>query len=161
MVKSRGMQHKFREWLRRYLLAETLGTTLALIFATVTYVHTHSYLVATGAGFVGEGIGFYGYLVVLELVTNGKAYRQLSIFRRLAAIVSKSSTNLIIEFAPAEIIDNIFIRPFLMFYMPQHIHPYALGFFVGKELADVLFYAFAIGGYEVKQRLNAKSRRPA
>lgn len=155
-MQNTTKQHRFKEWLSRYILGEVLGTLIALVFASVAYAHTHSYVVAAAAGFVGEGIGFYGYFGISELLTNHKAYAHLPFARRLLAIAGKSSTNLIIEFAPAELIDNIFIRPFLMFYMPQHITPYALGFVVGKVLADLLFYVFAVAGYELKKRLAAK-----
>lgn len=148
----RNTKNKFKEWLNRYAAAELLGTAIALCFASVSYYHTHSYVVGAGAGFIGEGIGFYGFFITAELLTNAKTYAKLPLIKRLKAIVAKSSTNLIVEFAPAEIIDNIFIRPFFMFYAPQHIKPYALGFLVGKIAADSLFYVFAITAYEFKKR---------
>lgn len=150
-----GMKHtdsKFREWLRRYALAELLGSAIALLFAYVSFRHTHSYLASAGAGFIGEGIGFYGFFIVRELLTNARAYQGLSFLRRMGAIVAKSGTNLIVEFAPAEVLDNFFLRPALMFAVPQYIHPYAFGFLVGKLAADAVFYCFAIAGYEVRKR---------
>jgi len=158
-VKPKTSKSKFKEWFSRYVFAEALGAAIAVGFAYVAFARSHSYAVAAGAGFVGEGIGFYGYFVTSELVSNSQAYRTLSLVKRLAAIIAKSSTNLIIEFAPAEIIDNIFIRPFLMFYIPQHLRPYALGFLTGKLAADVLFYVFAIVGYELKKRLQYGKQR--
>lgn len=151
-MASNKMHQKFQEWLARYVLAELLGTFLAVCFAYASFSASHSYIVAAGAGFVGEGIGFYGYMIIRELITNGKAYSALPLFRRLTVIITKSSTNLLVEFAPAEIIDNLFIRPFLMYYVPQHLTPYALGFIVGKLSADVVFYVFAITAYEIKKR---------
>lgn len=157
-MRTDKTKQKFTEWLRRYMVAELLGTLIALGFAYAAFHQSHSYVLAAAAGFVGEGIGFYGYFITSELVTNSRTYRGLRWTRRLGAIIAKSSTNLLIEFAPAEVVDNFFIRPFLMYYMPQHVRPYALGFVVGKFAADLLFYAFAICGYELKRRLN---RRPA
>lgn len=148
-------KQKFKEWFKRYIKAEILGTVIATSFAYFSFSHTHSYILAAGAGFIGEGIGFYGYFITSELLTNYKAYKELPLFKRLGAIITKSSTNLIVEFAPAEIIDNLFIRPLLMYYAPQHIKPYALGFVVGKFSADLIFYMFAVIGYEVKKRLRA------
>lgn len=149
-------KRKFKEWLARYFLAETLGTMLAVCFAYVVFRHAHSYVLAAGAGFLGEGIGFYGYFITSELATNHAAYKTLPLLRRLLAIISRSSSNLVIEFAPAEIFDNLFVRPFLMFYLPQHIKPYLVGFLIGKLAADILFYVFAIAGYEVKMRMRAR-----
>ncbi|MEO8863152.1 MAG: hypothetical protein ABI354_02405 [Candidatus Saccharimonadales bacterium] len=149
-------KHKFKEWLHRYLIAELLGTLLALGFAYISFVHTHSYIIAAAAGLLGEGIGFYGYFITAELVVNGKAYRSMPLLKRLSSIIYRSSTNLLVEFAPAEVIDTIFVRPFLMYYAPQHLKPYALGFIVGKFAADGIFYIFAISGYELKRRIRAK-----
>jgi len=152
-VKSNIGKSKFKEWLKHYFIAELLGTLISLAFAYISFRHSHSYVVAAAAGLVGEGIGFYGYFITKELLTNYNAYRTLSAFTKLKAIIAKSSTNLIIEFVPAEIVDSIFIRPFLMFYIPHHIQPYAVGFLIGKFLADILFYVFAIAGYEFNKRL--------
>lgn len=146
------MHQKFKEWFGRYLIAELIGTVVALILAYSSFAHSHSYALAAAAGFVGEGIGFYGYFIVRELLTNVAAYSSLPVLKKISRIIAKSSTNLIIEFAPAEIIDTIFIRPFLMFIVPQHVKPYAFGFIMGKFSADVLFYAFAIAGYEIKKK---------
>jgi hypothetical protein len=157
-VAPQDKKDKFKEWLSRYIVAELLGTLISVGFAYFFYVHSsHNYVVATAAGLIGEGIGFYGYFIVTELVTNGRLYKSLSLFKKIKAIVSKSSTNLIIEFAPAEIVDSIFIRPVLMFYVPHHIKPYALGFLVGKFSSDLIFYVFAIIGYELKKRIQSKT----
>lgn len=134
------------------MVAELLGTLIALGFAWATYSRTHSYVAAAGAGFVGEGIGFYGYFITTELWKHGLRTKGVPFHKRISIIVTKSSSNLLVEFAPAEIFDNLFIRPFAMFLVPQYIKPYALGFIVGKFAADILFYAFAILGYEAKKR---------
>lgn len=141
-----------KEWFRHYFVAETLGTLIALAFAWYTYEHTHSYIAAAGAGFVGEGIGFYGYFIITELWKHGLRTKGMPLHRRLWLVITRSSTNLIVEFAPAEILDNLFIRPFAMFIVPQYVKPYPLGFLVGKLAADVIFYGFAIAGYETRQR---------
>ena len=58
-----------------------------------------------------------------------------------------------VEFLPAEILDNFIIRPFAMFEAPHYIHPYPIGFLVGKFSADIIFYVFAIIGYESRKAL--------
>lgn len=155
---TKKIKKKFKVWLRRYIIAELLGTLIALGFASVAFSQSHSYLKAAGAGFVGEGIGFFGYFIISELVTNSKSYKSLPFYKRISRILAKSSTNLIVEFAPAEIIDNIFIRPFLMYTVPQYIKPYALGFIIGKLSADLFFYIFAIIGLEIKQHMHAPKK---
>lgn len=143
---------KKKEWLWRYVPAEILGTITALIGAWTVYAHTHSYIAATASGWFGEGVGFYGYFIIAELLANSKRYKQHKIIKRISLAVAAASTNLLIEFAPAEVLDNFIIRPFLMYLMPHYIHPYPVGFLVGKFSADIIFYALAIVGYESRKR---------
>lgn len=156
-MDHRPLKAKRKEWLRRYIPAEVLGTTLALAAAWVTFAHTHSFIAATASGWVGEGIGFYGYFITLELLAGSKRYSSRSPMRRVSLAITAASTNLLVEFLPAEILDNFIIRPYLMFLVPHYVHPYPLGFLVGKFSADIIFYALAIVGYEARKRWLGRS----
>lgn len=151
-MTKQDFKSKRREWLRRYIPAEVLGTMAALIGAWIAYSHTHSYVAAAASGWVGEGIGFYGYFITLELIQNAQFYQGRSFIKRISLAITTASTNLLVEFAPAEILDNFIIRPYLMYLVPQHIHPYPVGFLTGKFAADIIFYALAIVGYETRKR---------
>jgi len=146
-----SLRSKRREWLRRYIPAEILGTITALVGAWVAYAHTHSFVAGTASGWVGEGIGFYGYFIAIELTSNSRRYSQHSFIKRTSLAVAAASTNLLVEFMPAEVLDNFIIRPFLMYLVPHHVHPYPVGFLAGKFSADILFYALAILGYEARK----------
>lgn len=147
-----NLKSKRKEWLRRYVPAEVLGTITALIGAWVVYAHTGSFVAATAAGWFGEGVGFYGYFITSELVQNAKKYSRYSWIKRIPLAVGVASTNLLVEFMPAEVLDNFIIRPYLMYLLPHYIHPYPVGFLAGKFSADILFYALAIVGYETRKR---------
>lgn len=151
-MTTQTIRNKRSEWLRRYIPAEILGTITALIGAWSVYAHTHSYVAATASGWAGEGIGFYGYFITIELLSNSKRYREHRLVKRISLAIAAASTNLLIEFMPAELLDNFIIRPFLMYLVPHYIHPYPVGFLVGKFSADIIFYAFAILGYESRKR---------
>ena len=150
-MKHTKLKTKTRAWLSRYIPAEILGTIGALIAALVVYTHGHSYIAAAASGWVGEGICFYGYFVTTELLLNARKYRQRPLIKRVSLAVATASTNLLVEFLPAELVDSFIIRPYLMYLMPQYIHPYPVGFLAGKFSADVVFYAFAIIGYEARR----------
>lgn len=150
-VNNQKIKSKTREWLKRYIPAEILGTIGALVAASVVYSNSHSYIAAAASGWLGEGIGFYGYFISLELLSNSKRYSNYSFIKRIGLAISAASTNLLIEFAPAEVIDNFIIRPYLMYIVPQHIKPYGVGFLVAKFSADILFYLLAIIGYETRK----------
>ena len=152
-MNRQQLRSKRNEWLRRYIPAEIIGTTAALISAWLTFAHTHSYIAATASGWIGEGIGFYGYFITVELLANSKKFAQHSFIRRTSLAIRAASTNLLVEFMPAELLDNFIIRPFAMYSVPHYIHPYPIGFLVGKFSADIIFYALAIVGYEARKRL--------
>jgi hypothetical protein len=144
---------KTKEWLHRYIPAEVLGTVGALIGAWLVFTHTHSYIGAAASGWVGEGIGFYGYFITTELLAGSKKFKDQTVIKRIWLAISAASTNLFVEFLPAELFDNFIIRPYAMFIAPQYIHPYPVGFLVGKFSADLVFYVFAIIGYEARKRI--------
>lgn len=151
MNRSR-LKEKTREWLRRYIPAEILGTIFALAAAWLVYSRTHSFIAATAAGWTGEGLGFYGYFIVSELLFNARRYQAYPPVKRVSRAAAKASTNLVVEFMPAELLDNFLIRPLTMYSFPQFIHPYPVGFLAGKFSADAIFYLLAIGGYEARKR---------
>lgn len=151
-MDPRSLKTKRSEWLRRYIPAEILATSTALAGAWLVYARSNSYVAATAAGWVGEGIGFYGYFITLELTSNARKYSGHNIFKRISLAIAAASTNLLVEFLPAELLDNFIIRPFLMYLAPQYIHPYPTGFLAGKFSADIIFYGLAIIGYEARKR---------
>ena len=159
-MASEKFKSKTREWFRRYIPAEVLGTAGALLAAWLVYTHTHSYVVAAASGWVGEGLCFYGYFIITELVRGGRQYRQHRLIKRIALAIATASTNLFVEFLPAELFDNFVVRPYAMYLAPQYIHPYPLGFLVGKFSADILFYVLAILGYEARKRWFHHSAHP-
>lgn len=133
-------------------MAESIGTAFAVVAALITFTQTGSYISATAAGWLAEGIGFYGCMIIAELLTNHKRYAGHTFFKRLLRAAGASSANLLVEFLPAELVDSFFIRPFLMYAVPHFIKPYALGFLVGKLASDLLFYVLAIAGLEIRKR---------
>lgn len=137
----------FRIWFTRYLPAEIVGTSLALALATYTFFETDSYLLATAMGLAGEGFGFYGFIILRELIITNSKIKHLSPIRRFFKVTLVCTTNLLIEFTPAEILNTLFVRPVLLYLGPQYIHPYPLGFFLGKFGSDVFFYTIALCGY--------------
>ncbi|MCA9338376.1 hypothetical protein KC949_02360 [Candidatus Saccharibacteria bacterium] len=141
----------FRIWFYRYLPAEIVGTTLALLFASYTFMHTGSYLLATAAGLTGEGIGFYGFVIVRELITTSRSIKKASLLQRTRRTLRTTTANLLVEFTTAEILNTLFVRPVLLYTVPHYITPYALGFFVGKFGSDVFFYIVALGGYMLNE----------
>lgn len=150
-MERQRFKAKRREWLRRYIPAEVLGTIAALIGAWVVYAQTGSFVAAAATGWLAEGAGFYGYFITFELLKNNKRYSEHNFIKRIWLAAATASTNLLVEFLPAELLDNFIIRPYLMYLAPHYIRPYPVGFLAGKFSADILFYVLAIGGYEARK----------
>lgn len=133
------MKQKIKTWLKRYVPAEIAGTLFALGGATITYSITENQIAAAYAGTISENIGFYGAMAVTELVKHES--------KPLKAI-----RNLILEFGPAEILDTLVTRPFLMYVFPSILNNFPLGIAAGKIAADIIFYIPSIIAYELRKK---------
>jgi hypothetical protein len=147
-----ALKSKAGEWLRRYLPAEAIGACTALLGAAVSYSLLRSYLLAAIAGTIGEAIGFYGYFVIQGVRGHYHYHRHYRLSRRLQLVAVKTLRDLTIEFGVAEAFDSILIRPVLMYTAMHVINNLSAGLLAGKLAADLVFYGFAIVGYEIKTR---------
>jgi hypothetical protein len=143
---------KIREWASRYLPAEIIATVTALIGAFAGHYFSGSLIGAAVGGTIGENVGYYGYFVVLETRRHYAGHAQHPQLRRIFLTAVKTLRDLLVEFGPAEALDSLFVRPFCMYFGPQLVSNFTLGILLGKLAADVVFYAFAAAGYEVKKR---------
>jgi hypothetical protein len=142
---------KLREWCARYLPAEFVGTISAVTSAFVAYEWTGDRGIAAITGTLAENIGFYGVMAACEWrrqhVSRGSVLR--TSLRTLRVIST--------EFGPAEVLDSALLRPLAMYSGPFLTGEIATGSLLGKLAADAVFYALAIGSYEIVQR-RARSR---
>jgi hypothetical protein len=134
-----------REWLWRYGPAEVSGTVGAVLAATVAAAVAGAATTAY-AGAIGEAVAFYAVIVVRDLRTRTGSRR-----RTLAGLA--------VEFGPAEVADTLVVRPLAMYLGPLLVGHLAAGVLAGKLAADVVFYALAIVGYELRR--TAAARRAA
>ncbi len=145
---------KLLEWLRRYLPAEIAGTITALGAAYAVKEMTGSYITAAIAGSIAESIGYYGVASLREIIRYWEHHHHHATPRRLLLTGVHTLRDMLIEFGPAEVIDSIFIRPFLFVLIPKLLAGhYLFALLVAKLLADVFFYGIAIIGYEAKKKL--------
>jgi hypothetical protein len=75
----------------------------------------------------------------------------------LAAALGVSVRNLAIEFGLAELLDSLLLRPMLTWGALAWADNPAMGFALGKVLADALFYAPAIAMRLVQSRSQSPS----
>ena len=145
------MKNKIKEWLRRYLLADILSTVLSLATAWIINRTTGDNVLAAFVGSAIASISFYGIIAYSDVRKSLKHYREHDLSYGFVAYF-KDLRNLIIEFGPSEILDVLAVRPFFMYLMPKLTGEFLLGTFIGKMIADVVFFIPAIVMYEVRKK---------
>jgi len=145
------VKNKIKEWIKRYLLAEILCTALSLATAWVIHRTTGDNVLAAFGGSAMASISFYGIIAYNDVRKSLKHHRKHDLGYDFVAYF-KDLRNLIIEFGPSEILDVLAVRPFFMYLIPKLIGQFVLGTFIGKIMADVVFFIPAIVMYEVRKK---------
>ncbi|MET0724843.1 MAG: hypothetical protein ABWY36_00735 [Leifsonia sp.] len=149
-------------WIRRYLAPEIVGTVSALLGAWTAYGATGSIAAAAICGTAAETIGYYA-VVVVRCVRGHAASADVrglpSPWRRALVIVGRSVRSVVAEFGPAELVDTLLVRPFLLWVVPLALGPTPAAWLIGKLAADVVFYTVAITSFEVGRRVILPHRK--
>jgi hypothetical protein len=145
------MKNKIREWLRRYLLADILSTVLSLATAWIIHRTTGDNVLAAFVGSAMASISFYGIIAYGDVRKSLKHHRKHALRYNFKSYF-KDLRNLLIEFGPSEILDVLAVRPFFMYLMPKLMGEFLLGTFVGKMIADVVFFIPAVIMYEIRKK---------
>ncbi len=143
---------RLRELVRRYAGPEICGTIGAMTAAWVTYRSTHSLPAMALAGNIAEFIAYYGYVGTREAIAQLHRHRHHPPLKRYVLTALKTIRDILMEFAPGEILDSLVLRPLLMVVFPILLHNVAVGVLVGKIVADIVFYGLTALLYEVKKR---------
>ena len=145
------MKNKIKDWIKRYLPAEIFGTLGAIIFPTAVSFFTENILIIALVATWGENVGFYGTMIFQEVRESREKHNKLNKHYGLISFV-KSIRNIFLEFGIAETADSLFIRPAAMFFTIANIENLQLGIFVGKIIADVIFYIPTVISYELRKK---------
>ena len=145
------MKNKIREWIRRYLLADILSTALSL--GTAWWIHRVSgdNVLAAFLGSAMASVSFYGIIAYNDVRKSLRHHRKHALHYNFTSYF-KDLRNLMIEFGPSEILDVLAVRPFFMYLMPKIMGDFVWGVFVGKMIADFVFFIPAIIMYEVRKK---------
>ncbi len=145
------LKRKSKEWLKRYLPAEIVGTVTAIGAASIARVFSGNYIFIAYAGSIGEAIGFYltvFFQHILIVRENRKIKNERFRFYDFTKIIS----TIVLEFGPAGMIDGLLLRPFFMFLFPILLKNFTLGILIGKIAGDITFYFLVILSYEMRKR---------
>ena len=145
------MKKKIIEWLKRYLVADIISTVLSLGTAWLIMEQSGDRVLAA---FIGSGVAslsFYLLIAFSDVRKSIKTHKNKNISYNMKSFLI-DFRNLIIEFGPAEILDVIAVRPFFMYLIPTLVGNFILGTFIGKTIADGIFFAIAIIMYELRKK---------
>jgi hypothetical protein len=138
---------RVREWFARYAPAEA-GAVLGAVLATVVAEPFGAAVATAYAGSVGDGVGFYGVMLVRDLRRQPKG---------APGRLARTLRGLVVEFGPAELLDSFVVRPLAMYLAATWLGHAAAGAVAGKVAADAVFYAVAIMGYELRKHLAGRN----
>ncbi len=149
---------KVKEWLKRYLATEIVGTITALLGAGIAHIYSNNFILMAYCGSLGESIGFYATVLVQHFIiakktekATGKRFSYQTLIKMVA--------NIMIEFGPAGLIDGLLLRPFYMYIFPILLQHFMLGILFGKIIGDFSFYAIVIISYELNKRRLASNKK--
>lgn len=141
------MWKKFVFYLKRYGFAELIGGLLVLVISTATFYATNNKIVAAYAGTIGENIGFYGAIIIGDVLKSRKSEKNWN--KKHLVLVLR---NVLIEFGGAEILDSLIVRPGMLYLFTSLISSYEFGALVGVVAADILFYSLAVLSSELTKK---------
>lgn len=153
-VRSRRTRAMLRDWRRRYLLAEVVGTLLAVLAAVVAHAATGSLASAAVAGSVAEAGAYYAVVLRRVLPTLWEQHEGTTPLARRLLRTARGAVTEVSDFLAAELADTLLLRPLLIFLAAGWTGDHVVwGLLIGKLLADAGFYAVVIPTYELKKRL--------
>lgn len=142
-----------REWGRRYLLAEGIGTLCAITAALLVLSATGSLATAAVAASIAESAAYYAVVLRRMLPLIWRRHRGAALPRRLLRTV-RDTIGEASDFLTAELLDTILLRPLLIWLAAGWAGSHLVwGLLLGKLLADLGFYALVIPSYELRKRL--------
>ncbi|MDP2722767.1 MAG: hypothetical protein Q8O72_08420 [Bacteroidales bacterium] len=142
---------KLKEWLKRYLLADTLSTIFSLFVAWAVKVTADDRVLAAFLASAVASIVFYGVITIRDVRISIRQHRIKNKKYKMKSFI-KDFRNLLVEFGPAELLDVFAVRPFFMYLIPTLMTNFLIGSFIGKTIADIIFFVPAILMYEVRKK---------
>lgn len=148
---------KIVEWIKRYGPVELFSLCISLAMSTLIVALQGSAEFAAAAGAASGALLYYGYSTVREFVFH---YRRRpskgSIGTNLCVVLARTGRDVAIEFGVGGALDMLVVRPMVMI-ATAHITPWLpVNVLIGKLIADIVYYTFAIIGYELKNRSRRK-----
>lgn len=145
------MKQKIIVWVKRYLLADIISTILSLGTAWGLMESTGDRVLSAFVGSAVASISFYGIIAISDVRKSIRKHKNENRKYKIKSFLI-DFRNLIIEFGPAELLDVLAVRPFFMYLIPTLTGNFLIGTFIGKMIADVIFFIPAIIMFELRKK---------
>ena len=142
---------RIKEWIKRYGLAEVISLSLTVISSWLTFKLTQNNVTTALIGTWIGNIGYFGTILIEDILLATRQLKSIGKHYSLETFY-KNVRALFVEFGVAELIDSLFIRPTLMYYIPLWIDNLSWGVVIAKFVADITFYVPAILSYELSKK---------
>lgn len=141
---------RLRQWLRRYLPAELLAIVVAAVCATCADAVSNDQLVVVGASIVGSSTGYYGLIVMREMIHARRAShaRHIRDTRRAGYTTVR---NLALDFGSAELLDSLLFSPALLYLWIQAVPNLQLAVLLGEVASTSAFYSAVVVAHNVRR----------
>jgi len=143
---------KIKEFSKRYLPAEIVGTLTAVGAASIAHIFFYNPVFIAYIATLGEAVGFFSTIFIQHFIAYSKKHKTENKQFSLSDI-SKIISHVLLEFGLAEILDSLVLRPFFMYLLPLLVKNLTLGILLGKIAGDITFYLLVILSYEMQKRL--------
>lgn len=151
IISQHTTHPKVKEWLKRYVPAEVISLSSALIVANIVFHYTGSTPWAAIAATWGENIGFFGTIIYRDIKESKKQHKLREVKYTHHSFL-KNMRNIVVEFSIPEILDTLLIRPLTMFFMIHQFGNLQLGVTAGKIAADIVYYIPLVVMYELRKK---------
>ena len=131
-----------RWWIRRYLVADIVGTTMAMAAVLGARRAGASDELAALWGSIAETVGFYAVMLVRDLARQP---------------LLPTLRGMLVEFGPAEILDTLVVRPVALYAGLALTGSVVAGTVGGKLAADLVFDVIVALCYRLRMRLFARA----
>ena len=145
------MNHKIKEWLKRYLPANIIATITVLLVSWIVVLLTKNYVLAAFIASISDFIVYYGFILVRDIIQTRKSNSKKKKKYTWISLL-KNVRDIILEFSVGEALDTLMIRPFFLYFTPIWIGNYTIGIIIGKYLSDITFYIPTIISYELRKK---------
>lgn len=154
------IKRNIRNWVKRFLPAELIGTLFAIASAFIVSVFISNRVTIAFAASIAETVGFYVTIMITDALLIRKQLKHQHRSLTISALLVITLKNIVLDFGLAELADSFVIRPLFMYLFPLWLKDYTTGIVAGKIASDLVFYIPVIVAGEIRTHISRRRSLP-